>query len=972
MLKKFIYGLCLLATVFGCSGVFTSCKDTNEDRFNEQQAEIVKLQAALEDLRSQMGTADGSLADRIAQAEALIAELQKKLNDITNPAGPDDKTIWSKNEIESMITTITQQLLADYATKDQIDALQAQIDALEKCSCDLTNYMKKEDFTASAVLELLGLTGQGQNLINLVGQTDALLGLAQQADAINELLGADLVERVYNLEQTTQALREEVNDLTTTLSDLSKQLFGDPATGTKGLFETVADLKLAVNDLQGDVADLMAYFTKADGTTYTVAEFQQALADAAWVGTNKTALETLVNYVNDGTINGQNLSALNKFLENHSFDQLANMYDALFPEGDATDWTNVMSYKALVDKVEANAQAIEQLQQQIDGVLGRLNTMVTSLILQATWDPILGSLNTPFGVNSYVLMTFYGNPSTQIAEFPANGVGAEFDSRDGEDERGFVDWASVPNVSFFPLPASKFVTTDENGQADLGKLWFTVNPGTVSGINVNNFSLVNSAENLSPVSLTNVVKDDETVLSFGYSRAAAGNGNGLYQAHATVNPDDLDAIAINLEPGMIQSLKDAINNRTIGSAAHLLKEVYLQVKDVCDAQALRYNYDAVTGYDANGNEIKEEQKVYSQYGIAATAIRPIGFTTLVNQSFRTLPEWKDIEIPDSMVNLGLKPFTIGDFNFNLDLNIAGIEINDVAQTIITVKVPKKFDVTVDPSGEGEATLPDGWENMPEYYDLIEVDITGDLQNVVDNLKNSIDEWLNGNTATGAEGLSDQINTAVQNAINEAFYGSATSEGLITSIENQVNEMMGDIQDKLYDLVGQINTDYIGKINRVGSYYQRLAARINKVLTDPNHYLQVMMMYRTTNGSLHRLSTDPSMATVFKGAGEAIELWPTSYNFEALCPIYKKFVGVTKVTYVDAAGNTQDLTSTLGAQANDHSNYMATAFTGERSQIALNVAGANKSGVYTYEIAYQGLDYRGHTSTNKYYIKLVRE
>ncbi len=44
--------------------------------------------------------------------------------------------------------------------------------------------------------------------------------------------------------------------------------------------------------------------------------------------------------------------------------------------------------------------------------------------------------------------------------------------------------------------------------------------------------------------------------------------------------------------------------------------------------------------------------------------------------------------------------------------------------------------------------------------------------------------------------------------------------------------------------------------------------------------------------------------------------------------------------------------------------------GDQNQIALNVAGA-KNGVYTYELAYQALDYTGHTSTVKCYVQVVR-
>lgn len=126
-----------------------------------------------------------------------------------------------------------------------------------------------------------------------------------------------------------------------------------------------------------------------------------------------------------------------------------------------------------------------------------------------------------------------------------------------------------------------------------------------------------------------------------------------------------------------------------------------------------------------------------------------------------------------------------------------------------------------------------------------------------------------------------------------------------------------------------------------------------------------MLYRKSDGNLGMLSTNPKQPSQFKGNGEAITIWATTYNFETVCPVFKKCIAVTKVT--DQNGN--DCPALVTA-ANKAANKFATVLNGDNQRIALDVKGAT-AGVYTYEIAYQALDYTGHTSTVKCYVQVVR-
>jgi C-terminal processing protease CtpA/Prc len=76
----------------------------------------------------------------------------------------------------------------------------------------------------------------------------------------------------------------------------------------------------------------------------------------------------------------------------------------------------------------------------------------------------------------------------------------------------------------------------------------------------------------------------------------------------------------------------------------------------------------------------------------------------------------------------------------------------------------------------------------------------------------------------------------------------------------------------------------------------------------------------------------------------------------------KIVGVVKVTDQNGNENT--------ALKNAANASMAKVLDGRVNRVALDVRGA-KGGVFTYEIAYQAMDFTGHTSTVKCYVQVIR-
>ena len=813
----------------------------------------------------------------------------------------------------------------------------------------------------SDALSEYATTASIQGIIDLFNGVNGQKSLADRLAALEEKKACDCTKDFT--EDEVKALKELVaaNGTIAGIQDQLKELFGEE--GKKGTIATMqGDINTLNEILNGkDGADgLLQRVSNIEailGADMTPEKFADLVAQGNWVKTNQQALEAIIALKDK--LNGDALDALNGVYEDLA--GIKTMYETIFknaqlPEG-ATDWWN---YGEVMQNIMDNSAAIADLQDDVDKILNRLNDMVTSLVLQASHNSVFGGFNTPFGINSMVLMTCYGERATQVNSFPASGRGAECYSTANDD----IDWSTITSESY-SVP-ELIVTRNADGKAALGNFWFTVNPGTVNTLDLDGFALVNSRDDDPVVELTNIEKDDETVLKFGVGTRAAGNGNGLYQAQAVVPVEDLSKIKVNIEPGLAQAIKDAVQNRTASDMATMLKKVYAQLQDICEANALRYTYEAATAKDANNNWIMTPQKVYSNYGIAATAFKPLSFATLKGSSFRHIPTFGSIEISKDMVDLDLGTFEVDGNNFSLKLNFGKPEFGTLDEIWVHTTVHAELDGEKD----GETITVSG--DIP-----VDINITDQAQDIQDNLTAAIDEWL----GEGDNSLDARVEKSIWYALfNDPDakdpkypYDSTKPVGVVADLVGQVNSMMGNIQDKLDSLVDQINNDYLGKVNTLIDKYNAVAERVNNVLDDPNHYLQSVLLYKKAgklawNGGNPEvelpfgvLSTDPELPTIFKGSGEAISLWATTYSFETVAPAFKKIVGVVKVT--DKNGNEKP---ELKQQANA---TLAKILSHNQYRVALNVKGAADGD--RYEVAYQALDYTGHTSTVKCYIMIAR-
>ncbi len=96
-------------------------------------------------------------------------------------------------------------------------------------------------------------------------------------------------------------------------------------------------------------------------------------------------------------------------------------------------------------------------------------------------------------------------------------------------------------------------------------------------------------------------------------------------------------------------------------------------------------------------------------------------------------------------------------------------------------------------------------------------------------------------------------------------------------------------------------------------------------------------------------------------------YPTTYNLEIVSPAFKKFVGICNAVNVATGKSAQDGDAAAKA-ALDKANK-GTLFNEVIDGRNLRVATGDLTPGFIYEVAYSALDYRGFTSTNKYYFQV---
>lgn len=789
----------------------------------------------------------------------------------------------------------------------------------------LGGFSSCQDYTEEVKSELLNkLETQNTTLEQaLEAQKQALEAKIAELQAAQEACKAECAEKMSQLEAKWNAeLAAQVALLKAEDAKLAEQIaaingvIGDVA-ALEG--KTIVEQIVALNKVAAAVNDTIV----AWGPRLTAVE-QEAAAAKNQADVNKAAIENLdsIAKAHDEEIDAltqelkdsvaaiqaqaeENLKAAKQYaddqadsLKNEMLDSLNQLTEAM-ESVDSVLADRLDSVEARVDSLEAQ---VAKNTKDIENLTGALKKLVTSVVLQGTKNPVMGSIATPFNTRSNILAAYYGSVDAQGLEFPT------------ARPRFFVDAANVQMTAKDVQMLGVEAVTKEEGivllgdEGNAGTVYMTINPNTVdfTGLSV---ALVNSQDEFSGAELSSLAPSDE-VLSFGYTRAAK---NGFYEAKATVTEESLEDVKLSMNFNEIKEVaKDLVNGGGVNVSAIASTVSNAMSTFVMDANGVKVSW--------TDELCDEEHSVYSQYGVAVTAVKPLSYAFGSDFAFTNVPGMDRIE---SLIGKLSEKAKAAINKTDKVLNYELVEIKEI--TIPAAPVVDSIAVVVDIPGKW-ATVENGIDSVwvEGYNDTIYVSV----QEVVDQLY--------GNLAGSFNDVNDMLN-GVKDMVDEINEVLAKAKNLKASALNGVDKF----QSKMTSFLDIFNDKFCAVINST-----------NKVLRP--------ILFVTTEDGFHKLSQAKNNPTVI--TGKTLSLIPTSYSLEYIAPAYKKLVGVTNVFKGSAS-----------AQAGDADCVAALNKVNEQAAVAEVLAGdtyeveATFEAGYVYEVVYTAVDFYGKVDAKKFYV-----
>jgi hypothetical protein len=960
-MRKIVRSALTVAISIAALGGLYSCKDSNEDLIYEKTSE---LSQQLESLRNELLNNDTKIEDalqaQITGMNSLISTLQSQVADLQNQI--NNLKVGDGCNCSATISALNEQIIKINAA---IEQLQADVEASKNAAGGLTS-ADVDKAIADAIAK------NNEDLKNLYAEASAL-------DALKEALAEQLAG---------YATTEDINNLKNsfyTKDEIDSLLAGLQTSITEAYNKAVEAYNLAYQ----------AYLLAQQNSGNTGGSTGGGHGDDN-TGTTETPTVDLTDIYNRLTDAENNLAEAKTLLQKEIADakaevlqkiedakkELSDSFDATIGDlkdaYEKADKELEQEIKDLTTRVETNEAAIEAIKNQ-------LANLVTGVIVQGTFNTPLGTLSLPLNIQSNILCAYYGQAESDV-EFPTMKASNLVDASQ------YLTKADFNILGFDTNDAVKI----ENGQMILeesegnaGKVYLTVNP---TGIDYKGLSIAleNSKGEACPISLSPLTPCDEK-LTFGYT-GSRSEANGFYVANATVAKADLAKAKINIESGLKSAVKDLYQNKTSANLTNLASVVYKQFNGILDANAVK-----VTRADGNS--------LYSQYGVAAFAYKPLSYAFDPSFSYNiptlnfTLPSLDDIKFDFNLGELDLDfglNFNFDDLNFDLsdfNINITSITLDDIDLSGVNpeVKVSFSYDYPVFEEKEidGEIILvvaknEDGTDKTEKHYDDATVDLEDFMaslsEEMSDAIKQQITDALKDMTSELNQQIKDQLDNVILKQLKEKL-NTVIAEQLNEQIESLATNINDQINDLLSDLTGSINNQisstlgdyqsYLDKLQSVIDTFNSYINRINNlnIVNKINASLQGILVYQGNDGKFARVSTSKNLPSVFKiGTGNAIALHPTSLSAEILAPAYKKFVGVTNVwSNSDSSKSAQggDAGCKAAAQKANSQQYFAKVVDGARYGVPFYATAG-----YTYEIVYSALDYQGKISQRKFYIKVL--
>lgn len=846
----------------------------------------------------------------------------------------------------------------DYESDDTVSMKEQLRDIIIKQAGDVSNL-------ASQLQALEGKVGNtdelaGKTLAEVLADVSETATDAQTTANKNDAQLKSLFNEMTNLNDAVSQLKC-VTDLSDKVLTLEKTLNGGD--GVDGLVKKVSDIRSDLTTLcngwTGNLKDLSDEAAKA---------LALAKEDSARIDKLASDHQDSITEIN------KQIKLLNGKYDNLQLDVNAAKADAAAAKKQADSLFN--ETKRLIDSAnqvamahindtlavtkqeletafkaadEALSEKIDSLDAALNSLLNKLSDrmykMVTGVIIQGTENYVTGSVNTPFDISSNVLAAFYGSNKTGVnVTFPMGAVsGYSSCYVRPEEATGFTPLIAGETVLAADATAMYEESDVYGGNA--GRLYVTVNPSSadMSGLQC---SLVDTRDDAAAgYGTLTLNKCNDRQMKFGWTRSA--ETNGFYVANANVVDPQAAKADVNVET-LKDVAKDVLNKVTKSgtsrlSIAEAVSTVYKELNNKLVAYAVK-----IPGTYVDSLGVEHERNIYSQYKLAATAVKPLSYATLKDGLSKQIPMLPTLESKGIIIDMDQFKWTPISEMDSIEVTVELDNYPDINNITINGDPVVKVDVT-----QPQAVIKKVYENKTTgvRYEEDKLPAGADLK----------DYYLVDITVTVTDAdvkLSDFDFSGVKVTI-----GTKTETMKVKVPMDEFNAMIRDINDQVGGMLDNVTSvaeklnnavqSVDNYINRMNSYIQK----INNKLRNINSLLQITLMYETSNGgyaqvnALNSASAATQMSLNGKTEG-AILLKPTSYTAEMFAPALKKYVAVTSAP--SAAAQTF-------ANAGENMNKV---LDGRCREVMFQ---ANQPGLY--EITYSAVDFYGYITTRKFYINV---
>lgn len=771
------------------------------------QALRTELQNNTKELRDAIEKNSDAISDLSADVKADAVKIANNAENIQKNAEAIEKI---KDEISQLKTDVTLASADAKQALQDATAAAAKADANEKLIADLTERVKANEVNIENLKESVktlnetvsGLSTQvTENTTNIKNLQDALKKTEEKVDDLSEKytkLNADveaLKEQVKNCKETC-ALNLELAkaEIRTEMQELKNELYKELIEKINENTTGVAVNKQAIEDLQ------KLHETDVEWIKEALKQLAKQISDSSTVDLTEI-LEKLSNLEKKDNELDKKIDDLEKTLSDRLTKDEKTVGDLKKDVNNLkTDVKTLQdNIKDAQDKLNDLTTDLTNLTSDVEALQEYLRSQITGLTIQGTYNPMFGSFSIPANIQSNVLIAYYGLPDNKV-EFPTTDVTNYIR---GEEALTAKDWDMLEEsgVNAETYKANKplineYVNGDGRVLANAGRVYVTVNPTTVNAKGLE-LEIVNTQDEASLIKLSPLRKSDAT-LEFGFSRA----DNGFYEATAYVAKGDLDDVErpfskqaiIDLGKEARETLKD-ITTKSMTAGSTGLDDLAVKLYQVVRTLRLDQSGLKCPFTDVDGNT----QAVYSQYNLAATAVKPLGLDWGKDFHYVTIPGYERAEkMLETIYNKlsGVVTSIEGNKEIkNLFKDLAGLNIKHVTLNELNDAFLAKFVVEIDASFtiddvRYDLVLPvDVWVPVKYAEDLT---VAGTALTV--NPAEAVDlSYLDPNIASNVkDALFDKLKTQVKKptvVITNDDSGNLTSV-LVVPVNDQSGKLQG--------------------------------------------------------------------------------------------------------------------------------------------------------------------------------------